>query len=34
LRRYLELFDLIQGATEQYISDVKERSFPNEREQY
>jgi 3-methyl-2-oxobutanoate hydroxymethyltransferase len=34
LRRYLELFDLIQGATEQYIQDVKANTFPNESEQY
>ncbi len=34
LRRYLELFDLMKTATEQYIQDVKERRFPNEAEQY
>ncbi len=34
LRRYLELFDTIKGAVEQYISDVKNRDFPNEHEQY
>lgn len=34
LRRYLELFDAIQGATEAYINDVKSRDFPNEKEQY
>lgn len=34
LRRYLELFDTIQGAVEQYIDDVKSRDFPNEQEQY
>ncbi|MEZ4986785.1 MAG: 3-methyl-2-oxobutanoate hydroxymethyltransferase [Saprospiraceae bacterium] len=34
LRRYLELFDLIQGATESYIQDVKQKAFPNENEQY
>ena len=34
LRRYLSLFEAIQGAVEQYISDVKEGDFPNEREQY
>jgi 3-methyl-2-oxobutanoate hydroxymethyltransferase len=34
LRRYLELFDSIKTATEQYIGDVKSRSFPNENEQY
>jgi 3-methyl-2-oxobutanoate hydroxymethyltransferase len=34
LRRYLELFDLIKGAVEQYCTDVKARDFPNEHEQY
>lgn len=34
LRRYLELFDLIQAAVEQYIQDVRSRDFPNEQEQY
>ncbi len=34
LRRYLNLFEEIQGAVEQYISDVKDRDFPNEKEQY
>lgn len=34
LRRYLELFELMQGATEQYIQDVKSGEFPNESEQY
>lgn len=34
LRRYLELFDTIQEATEHYIRDVKGRDFPNEKEQY
>jgi len=34
LRRYLELYDLIKGATEQYIEDVKSQSFPNEKEAY
>ena len=34
LRRYLELFDSIKIATEQYIGDVKSSSFPNENEQY
>jgi len=29
LRRYLNLFDEIKGATEQYISDVKSKDFPN-----
>ncbi|MEM9885596.1 MAG: 3-methyl-2-oxobutanoate hydroxymethyltransferase [Bacteroidota bacterium] len=34
LRRYLDLFDQMQSATEAYISDVKNRDFPNEKEQY
>ncbi len=34
LRRYLELFDEIKIATEQYIKDVKSGDFPNEKEQY
>ena len=34
LRRYVELFDLIKTATEQYIEDVKSGDFPNENEQY
>lgn len=34
LRRYLELFDVMQEATERYIKDVKDGEFPNENEQY
>ncbi|NRA48895.1 MAG: 3-methyl-2-oxobutanoate hydroxymethyltransferase [Phaeodactylibacter sp.] len=34
LRRYLELFDEIKQAVEQYGDDVKSGNFPNEREQY
>ncbi len=34
LRRYLELFDTIKGATQQYIEDVRSGDFPNENEQY
>ncbi|MEE9372992.1 MAG: 3-methyl-2-oxobutanoate hydroxymethyltransferase [Saprospiraceae bacterium] len=34
LRRYLELYDAIKGAAEQYIQDVKNSDFPNEKEQY
>lgn len=34
LRRYLELFDMIKGAAQQYIADVKSGDFPNEKEQY
>ena len=34
LRRYLNLFDDIKTAIEHYISDVKAKDFPNEKEQY
>jgi 3-methyl-2-oxobutanoate hydroxymethyltransferase len=34
LRRYLNLFDEIQGAVEHYIQDVKSTDFPNKEEQY
>ena len=34
LRRYLDLYDEIKGAVEQYIQDVKSSDFPNEKEQY
>lgn len=34
LRRYLNLFDEIKNAVTQYVSDVKSKDFPNEKEQY
>jgi 3-methyl-2-oxobutanoate hydroxymethyltransferase len=34
LRRYRELFDDIQAATQEYIRDVKDQNFPNEQESY
>jgi 3-methyl-2-oxobutanoate hydroxymethyltransferase len=34
LRRYLELYDEILGATRSYIKDVKSNDFPNDSEQY
>ncbi len=34
LRRYLNLYDDIKGAVNQYIADVKSGDFPNEKEQY
>jgi 3-methyl-2-oxobutanoate hydroxymethyltransferase len=34
LRRYLNLYDEIKGAVEQYVADVKSVGFPNEKEQY
>jgi len=34
LRRYLNLYQEIKGAVEQYVEDVKSQDFPNEKEQY
>ena len=34
LRRYLNLYDEMKGAVQQYISDVKSVDFPNDKEQY
>jgi len=34
LRQYLNLSSEIKGAVQQYISDVKDSSYPNENEQY
>lgn len=34
LRQYLNLHEQITGAVQQYISDVKQGEFPNEKEQY
>ena len=34
LRRYLNLSEDIKGAVHNYISDVKSKKFPNEKEQY
>lgn len=34
LRQYLNLFETIGGAVEQYIKEVKDKDFPGEREQY
>jgi 3-methyl-2-oxobutanoate hydroxymethyltransferase len=34
LRVYLNMNEQITGAVKQYITDVKEKSFPNEQEQY
>ncbi len=34
LRRYMDLYDGIKGAVEQYISDVKSVDFPNANEKY
>ncbi|SEW50257.1 3-methyl-2-oxobutanoate hydroxymethyltransferase [Chitinophaga arvensicola] len=34
LRRYLDLYNQIYGATQAYINDVKTKDFPNDNEQY
>jgi 3-methyl-2-oxobutanoate hydroxymethyltransferase len=34
LRRYLNLYEDITGAVQNYVSDVKSKDFPNEKEQY
>ncbi len=34
LRRYLNLYDEMLGATERYIKDIKTKDFPNDKEQY
>lgn len=34
LRRYADMYEGIKTATENYIKDVKGKSFPNEQEQY
>lgn len=34
LRRYMNLFDDIKGAVENYITDVKGKDFPNDKESY
>ncbi len=34
LRRYLNLYEEITGAVSHYISDIKKKDFPNDKEQY
>lgn len=34
LRRYLNLYEDIKGAVGNYVSDVRSKDFPNEKEQY
>jgi 3-methyl-2-oxobutanoate hydroxymethyltransferase len=34
LRRYANLYEVIAQAVQTYIKDVKDRDFPNEKEQY
>jgi 3-methyl-2-oxobutanoate hydroxymethyltransferase len=34
VRRYLEMYELMRGAVESYVHDVKDKSFPSDKEQY
>src|ERR1700748_2109723 len=34
LRQYAELYDVMNGAIKNYVSDIKAKNFPNEKEQY
>jgi 3-methyl-2-oxobutanoate hydroxymethyltransferase len=34
LRRYADLHTVMTGAIGQYVKDVKDKDFPNEKEQY
>ncbi|MEY4902275.1 MAG: hypothetical protein RLZZ292_90 [Bacteroidota bacterium] len=34
VRRYLEMYEMMKKATEQYIADVKSSDFPSDKEQY
>lgn len=34
LRQYAELYDVMNSAIKNYVSDIKTKSFPNEKEQY
>ncbi len=34
LRRYLNLYEDVKGAVQQYVTDVKDSDFPSEKEQY
>ncbi len=34
VRRYLEMFELMKGAVEAYVKDVKDKDFPSDKEQY
>ncbi|MEG1563357.1 MAG: 3-methyl-2-oxobutanoate hydroxymethyltransferase, partial [Bacteroides sp.] len=34
LRRYADLFTVMTDAISRYVSDVKNKDFPNEKEQY
>ena len=34
VRRYLEMYELMRGAVESYVHDVKDKNFPSDKEQY
>lgn len=34
VRRYLEMYELMKGAVEGYVKDVKDKNFPSDKEQY
>jgi 3-methyl-2-oxobutanoate hydroxymethyltransferase len=34
VRRYLEMYEIMKGAVEAYVHDVKDKSFPSDKEQY
>jgi 3-methyl-2-oxobutanoate hydroxymethyltransferase len=34
VRQYLQMRELLLGATKQYVADVKSKSFPNEEESF
>ena len=34
LRQYANLHEVMSGAIQQYVKDIKDKNFPNEREQY
>jgi 3-methyl-2-oxobutanoate hydroxymethyltransferase len=34
LRRYMNLYDDMTNAIGQYVTDVKSKDFPNDKEQY
>jgi len=34
LRQYADLYEVMNGAIKNYVSDVKQKDFPNDKEQY
>jgi 3-methyl-2-oxobutanoate hydroxymethyltransferase len=34
LRQYLNIYEQVTGAVQQYVKDVKGKDFPNDSEQY